>query len=202
MRKDLEDSVKADLGRGGFITWFIELNSIEYQIDHTIKNLSKWTKDVSVDTPMLIGPACSKIVYEPLGVVLVMGAWNYPYYTTLGPLVDVIAAGNCALIKPSEFSPNVSKKIKSLIVRYLDSKSYICMEGAVEVAKTLTTKKFDFIIFTGGSEKGKLVAAAAAKNLVPCLLELGGKSPAIIDTSADLDLAAQKISFGRYQNAG
>lgn len=159
-------------------------------------------KDVTVNTPMLIGPAKSKIVFEPLGVTLVMGSWNFPYYTTLGPLVAVIAAGNCAVVKPSELAPNCCRKMKTLMTRYLDMNSYVCIEGAVEVAKTLTTKKFDFIVFTGGSEKGKLVAAAAAKNLIPCMLELGGKCPAIVDDSADLELAAKKIVHGKYMNAG
>jgi len=115
-------------------------------------------KDQVVDTPFMIGPARSKIVYEPLGVTLIMGSWNFPYYTTLGPLVAAISSGNCAVIKPSEMSANTSRKIKSLITRHLDMSCYVCIEGAVEVAKSLTTKKFDYIVFTGGSEKGKLVA--------------------------------------------
>jgi aldehyde dehydrogenase (NAD+) len=190
MRKDLTDAVKADLGRGDFINWFCEIYAVEKEIEHTIAHLPTWIKDVVVDTPMLIGPARSKIHYEPLGVVLVMGSWNFPIYTTLAPLVYVIAAGNCAVIKPSEMSPHISKKLKVLITRYLDMSSYVCIEGAVEVAKTLTTKKFDYIVFTGGSEKGKLVAASAAQNLVPVMLELGGKCPAIVDNTADLELAA------------
>ena len=115
-------------------------------------------KDVSVDTPMMVGPGSSKIVYEPLGVVLVMGSWNFPLYTTIGPLINVIAAGNCAVIKPSEISKHTCKKIKSLVTRYLDSSTFSSIEGAVEVAKACTAKKFDSIVFTGSSEKGKLVA--------------------------------------------
>jgi aldehyde dehydrogenase (NAD+) len=151
---------------------------------------------------MLIGPGRSKIVAEPLGVVLVLGSWNFPLFTTLGPLIDVIAAGNCAVIKGSEISLNTSRKMKQLITRYLDMSCYVCIEGAVQVAISLTSKKFDSIIYTGSSEKGKLVAASAAKNLVPCILELGGKSPCIVDESADLEHAAKKIVFGRFVNAG
>lgn len=129
MRNELCDAMKIDLGRGAFLCWFCELNAIEDDIVHTIKHLSQWMKDVVVDTPMLIGPAKSKIVYEPLGVALVMGAWNFPYYTTIGPLVAVIAAGNCAVVKPSELSPNCCRKMKNLMTRYLDTNCYVCIEG-------------------------------------------------------------------------
>ena len=131
-----------------------------------------------------------------------MGSWNYPIFTTVGPLVDVIAAGNLAVIKPSEFSVNSSKTIKRLLVRNLDTSCYVCIEGAVEVAKACTSTKFDLIVFTGSGEKGKLVAASAAKNLTPCILELGGKSPAIIDETADVNHAAQKIILGKFANCG
>lgn len=159
-------------------------------------------KDVSVGTPMLIGPGQSKIVYEPLGVVLILGSWNFPLFTTIGPLVSVISAGNCAVIKGSEMSPNTSKIMSVLVERYLENTSFIYVEGAVQVAVALTSKRFDSIIYTGSSQKGKLVAAAAAQNLVPVILELGGKSPLVVDESANLDFAAKKIVWGRYMNAG
>lgn len=172
------------------------------EIDHSISHLNKWAKDECVDTPMLIGPASSRIVYEPLGVILVIGSWNFPILTTIGPLINVIAAGNVAIIKPSEISPNTSNMLKKLICRWLDSNCYVPVEGHVEVAKALTSKKFDCICFTGSSEKGKLVAASAGRNLVPCILELGGKSPCIVDESSDLDYAVKKIALGRFINAG
>lgn len=189
----MSEGLKADLGRGEFLSWFCELNAVEEELIHTRSHLKKYMKEVSVDTPVLIGPGISKIVYEPLGVVLVMGSWNFPYYTTIAPLIAVIAAGNCAVIKPSENSPNCCRKIKKLITLYLDSGSYVCVEGGVQVGISLTQKKFDFILFTGGSEIGKKVAGEAAKNLVPCMLELGGKCPAIIDESANLEVACAKI---------
>jgi aldehyde dehydrogenase (NAD+) len=151
---------------------------------------------------MFLGPAKTKIVYEPLGVVCIMGSWNFPLFTTLLPLVGVIAAGNCAVVKPSEIAPHSLRKIKSLFARFLDTSSYSCIEGQVEVARTLTSSKFDMICFTGSTEKGKLVAQAAGQNLVPCVLELGGKSPAVVDETADIDLAAKKIVMGRFMNAG
>lgn len=191
MYKDLTEAVKKDLGREAFATWFSELVIIEKEIDHAIAHLHKWTKGVSVDTPMFLSPAKSRIAYEPLGVVCVIGSWNYPLYTCLAPLVSVIAAGNCAVIKPSEVTPNTLLKIKSLITRWVDMGCYTVVEGQVEVAKALTNAKFDSICFTGSTEKGRLVAEAAGRNLVPCVLELGGKSPAIVDESANLNFAAK-----------
>lgn len=202
MDQDLKDAVKADLGREGFVTWLCELSLILSEIDHTIANLRKWSRPISVDTPMFLGPAKSKIVYEPLGVVCIIGSWNFPLFTIIGPLIGVIASGNCAVIKPSEIAPTTLRKVKALITRSLEMSAYACIEGQVEVAKALTNTKFDMICFTGSTEKGKLVAAAAGKNLVPCLLELGGKSPAVVDENANLDLAAKKIVFGKYVNAG
>jgi aldehyde dehydrogenase (NAD+) len=125
-------------------------------------NLKKWIKDVNVGTPMTIGPGQSKIVYEPLGVVLILGSWNFPLFTTIGPLVSVIAAGNCAVIKGSEATPNTSRAMGLLTERYLENTSFIYVEGAVQVAIALTSKTFDSIVYTGSSQKGKLVAAAAA----------------------------------------
>ena len=131
-----------------------------------------------------------------------MRSWNFPVYTNLSPLISAIAAGNCAVIKPSEIAPNTLRKIKALFARNMDTSSYVCIEGAVEVAKALSNSKLDSICFTGSSEKGKLVAMAAGLNLVPCVLELGGKSPAIVDESANLELAARKIVAGKFLNAG
>ena len=151
---------------------------------------------------MLLGPATSKVIYEPLGVVCIMGSWNFPFYTTLAPLIYAIASGNTAVIKPSELAPHSLRALMLMINRYLDSDAYICIEGQVQVAIQLAKTKFDCICFTGSTEKGKLVAEAAAKNLVPCLLELGGKSPVVVDKDADIDLAAKKVALGRFLNAG
>jgi len=129
MSNDLSDAIKKDLGRDRFTTWLSESSYLEKEIDHTISNLHKWSKATCVDTPMYIGPAKSKIVYEPLGVVCIMGSWNFPLVTTIGPLINAIAAGNCAVIKPSEISPNTLLKIKSLVTRWLDMQSYACIEG-------------------------------------------------------------------------
>jgi aldehyde dehydrogenase (NAD+) len=143
-----------------------------------------------VDTPMLIGPGKSYIIREPLGVVAIIGSWNYPFVTTISPMANAIAAGNTVVLKPSELSPFSAKIIKTLMAMSIDSSCYQCVFGHVKVAIALTSSPVDKIIFTGSTEKGRLVAAAAAKNLVPCILELGGKSPMIVDKSANLEYAA------------
>lgn len=159
-------------------------------------------KGTCVDTPMYLGPAKSRIIYEPRGIVAILGSWNYPIYTVLSPLVNAIAAGNTAIIKPSELSPFICKKLINFLRANHDSDSYFMLEGQIEVAKALTNAKVDMICFTGSTEKGKLVAEAAAKNLVPCLLELGGKSPLVVDSSASVSFAAKKIAMAKFVNSG
>ena len=144
----------------------------------------------------------SKIVPEPYGVTLVMGSWNYPLVTSVSPAAEAIAAGNAVCIKPSELAPQCSKIIKKLVENNLDKEVYSVIEGAVNVASNICKEKWDLIIFTGSPEKGRLVAKAAAENLTPCILELGGKSPTIIDDDADLENAALRISFGKFGNCG
>lgn len=202
LAKDIDAALHADLGRQGYGNSLFETGGLEKKINHCLEHLSQWMKDESVDTPMLLGPAKSRIVWEPFGVALVIGSWNFPFFTTIGPLIYAIAAGNCAVIKPSEMSPQCSRVMKRLVMRNLDGGSYACIEGAVQVAIAITSKPFDVICFTGSTEKGKLVAASAAKNLIPCILELGGKSPTIVDDTADVDIAARKVVWGRYANAG
>ena len=202
MEKDLTDAIKKDLGREAFATWFYELAVLDKEIEHAVSNLKRWSRGTCVSTQMFLGPASSRIIPEPLGVVCIIGSWNFPLFTTIGPLINAIAAGNTVVIKPSEIAPNTLLKIKSLITRQLDMQCYTCIEGQVKVAQALTATKFDLICFTGSSEKGKLVAAEAGKNLVPCILELGGKSPSIVDEDANIELAAKKIALGRFVNAG
>ena len=151
---------------------------------------------------MFMTVGSSKVHYEPLGVALIMSAWNYPLMGALTPLAGAIGAGNMAIIKPSEMAKSSSKVIKKLVEKYLDQKAYKVIEGDVEVSKEIITKKFDLIVFTGSPEKGRIVASEAGKNLVPCILELGGKCPCIIDKTASVDYAASKVLFGRFGNSG
>ena len=155
-----------------------------------------------VNHPLATGPATSYVIKEPLGVISILGSWNCPMITVINPLVAVIAAGNCAIIKPSELSPWSSNLVKSLIQRYLDTSCYQVVMGAVKVAIRATSIRVDKIIYTGSTEKGMLVAQAAAKNLVPCILELGGKSPCIVDKSCNLDYTALKVAMAAFLNFG
>jgi len=136
--KDIDAALHADLGRQGYTNTLFETGGIEKKIDHCLAHLKKWMADESVDTPMLLAPAKSRIVYEPFGVALVIGSWNFPFFTTIGPLIYAIAAGNCCVIKPSEMSPQSSKVMKRLFTRHLDSACYACIEGAVQVAIAIT----------------------------------------------------------------
>lgn len=166
--------------------------------NHHLDHIDEYVKDVYTDPSLAWAPAVSKIRYEPLGVACIMGSWNFPYFVCLKPLVTCIASGNCAIIKPSELGPCTSKCIKILVEKYLDNRCFRVIEGESDVAIKLTSSKFDLICFTGSTEKGRLVAKSAAANLVPCILELGGKCPVVCDESTDLNFAAFKIAYGKF----
>lgn len=154
--------------------------------------------DVYFDPALIFFPNSTKIKYEPLGVALIYGSWNFPYFVTLKPLANAIAAGNCAIIKPSEMSPKSSGIIQKIVQKYLDNDCYRVILGDVNVSIQIGKFPFDLICFTGSTEKGKLVAKVAAENLIPCILELGGKCPIIIDESADVDFAAMKVAAAKF----
>jgi len=202
MAGDLSKALTADLEKSDFANWLFELRAVEREIEHALKHLKSWMKDEPVDTPFALGPAKSYLQREPLGVVAVIGSWNYPVATSIGPVVAAIAAGNCVLLKPSEMAPFSAKAMKQLFARFLDLNCYQCVTGAVKVAIRTTETPVDLIIYTGSTEKGRLVAAAAAKNLVPCVLELGGKCPLIVDESCDLEYTAKKAAGIAFMNSG
>ncbi|CAI2361877.1 unnamed protein product [Moneuplotes crassus] len=204
--KDMESefllALKLDLQRSEYLSKVIEYQHLISEAQHIKSNLSSWAKAKNVPTPMFMTPALSYVKYEPLGVVLIMNAWNYPLMGAIQPLATAIGSGNMAIIKTSEVAKSSSKVIVKLVQKYLDKKAYKVIEGEVEVSKEIITKPFDLIAFTGSSEKGKLVAEAAAKNLTPCILELGGKCPAIIDKCANIGHAISKILVARFSNSG
>jgi aldehyde dehydrogenase (NAD+) len=202
MSADLSKAVTADLAKDDFSNWLFEVRMLEREIEHGLKHLKGWMKDECVDTPLMLGPAKSYLQKEPLGVVAVLGSWNYPLATALGPVISAILAGNCVILKPSEMAPYTAKAVKTLFARFLDLSAYQCINGGVNVAIRTTSSKVDLIIFTGSTEKGKLVAGAAAKNLVPCILELGGKCPMIIDESCDLAYSCKKAAAMGFLNSG
>ncbi len=193
-------AVKADLNRPKFEAYF-ELTFLT-EINDAIKKLKSWVKPRRVSTPIEQFPAGAKIYPEPLGVVLIIGAWNYPFQLVISPLLGAIAAGNCAIIKPSEIAVNTSEVVADLIANTFDYNYIAAVTGGVEVSQQLLAEKFDYILFTGGTRVGKIVMEAAAKNLTPVTLELGGKSPCIVDDEIQLEYTAKRITWGKFINAG
>ncbi|MFC2124381.1 aldehyde dehydrogenase [Bacteroidota bacterium] len=200
--KDINEALDKDFKKSSFETYISEIGVLISEIDHTIRHLRSWARRKRVKTPILAFPSSSYIITEPYGLVLIIGPWNYPFQLQIAPLIGALAAGNCAILKPSEQAPHISRFLTRMINENFDSNYLKVIEGGVEISKSLLEQKFDYIFFTGGTEVGKIVAAAAAENLTPHTLELGGKSPAIVDQNTDLSLVAKRIVWGKYINAG
>jgi aldehyde dehydrogenase (NAD+) len=195
-------ALKTDLGKPtveGFIT---DIAFITGEIKLMLKNLKKWNKPQRVPTPLVTMPAKSQLIPEPLGVVLVIAPWNYPIQLLLVPAAGAIAAGNAVVMKPSEVSAATSTVLARLVPKYLDQKAITLVEGGVPETTALLAEHFDHIFYTGNGTVGRIVMAAAANNLTPVTLELGGKSPVIIDESANIHVAARRIAWGKWLNAG
>ena len=190
-------------GRGFFEAAGLEVLPIELEIDHAINNLKSWMQPVFTKLPAVAAPSTSEIRYEPLGVVLIIAPFNYPIYLALGPLLGAIVGGNCALLKPSELTRNSEKLLEKLIPQYLDTEFYKVISGGIATTTSLLNQRWDKIFFTGSTRVGKVVLQAAAVNLTPVALELGGKSPTIIDkTVTDMALVAKRIMWGKLINSG
>jgi len=200
-RDRITTAIASDLGRPYFEAYAFEVGAIK-EIDYVLKHLAKWAKPKRVSVPLEQKPGKAQIVPEPLGVVLIIGPWNYPVQLVLGPLVAAIAAGNCAVLKPSELAPASSQVVAELMKETFDPDFITVAEGGAEVSQSLLEERFDHIFFTGGTAIGKVVMAAAAKHLTPVTLELGGKSPCIVDADVDLAVAARRILWGKFINAG
>ncbi|MEM6838540.1 MAG: aldehyde dehydrogenase [Cyanobacteria bacterium P01_C01_bin.120] len=193
-------AVRADLGRPEFEGYF-ELGVLD-ELKYVLKRLKKWVQPRRVGLPLTQWPGSAWVQPEPLGVVLIIGPWNYPFQLVISPLIGAIAAGNCALIKPSEVAPATSKVVADLIQATFPPEYVAVMEGDVDMAQALLQQKFDHIFFTGGTRVGQIVMEAAAKQLTPVTLELGGKSPCIIDQDINVEVAAKRIIWGKFVNAG
>lgn len=193
-------AVKSDLNRPEFEGYF-EIAAIA-EIKLMVKNLKLWAKPKKVKTTIDQFPSSAYIQPEPLGVALIIAPWNYPFQLMMQPLVGAIAAGNCAVLKPSELAPATSKVITKIIDSIFEPEYVAVVEGDAEVSTTLLAEKFDHIFFTGGTAIGRIVMAAAAKHLTPVTLELGGKSPCIVDADVNLETAAKRIIWGKFINAG
>ncbi|MDY6805190.1 MAG: aldehyde dehydrogenase [Cyanobacteriota bacterium] len=199
-QKEIVAAVNADLNRPEFEAYF-ELAAIA-EVNYAIKNLKSWVKPRKVAAGLEQFPASAKIYPDPLGTVLIIGAWNYPFQLTILPLVGAIAAGNCAVVKPSEIAVHTSKVVADLIRNTFDPAYIAAVEGGAETSQELLAEKFDYIFFTGGTNIGRIVMEAAAKNLTPVTLELGGKSPCIVDDNIQIEYSAKRIVWGKFINAG
>lgn len=197
---DIIDAARQDLGRPEFEGYF-EVGAIS-ELDYMIKHLPRWVKPRKAGLPLSQQPGSAWVQPEPLGVVLIIGPWNYPFQLMVSPLMGAIAAGNCALLKPSELAPATSRVVARLVEETFDPAHVALVEGGVETAQALLAEKFDHILFTGGERVGKIVMAAAAQHLTPVTLELGGKSPCIVDTDINVEVAARRILWGKFLNAG
>ncbi len=198
----IQRALKADLGKPEFETYATEVLVCIEEINYALKHIKSWTNPRKIPTPFTHFPASSKVYSEPLGVVLIIGPWNYPFQLAIAPLVGAIAAGNCAILKPSEIAANTSQLLADIIPKYFDPSFITVVEGGKEVTQQLLEEKFDHIFFTGGTKIGKIIMSAAAKHLTPVTLELGGKSPCIVDADTHLEYTARRIVWGKFMNAG
>jgi len=192
----------ADLRKSAEEAYLTEINLVLLEIDKNLKHLKKWSKPKRVPTPWYLRPSRSKLIYEPLGLALIIAPWNYPFQLLLSPLVGAIAAGNCAILKPSENAPAIADVMQKIITDTFDKNYVSLFKGEKETNQLLLEQKFDIIFFTGSPRVGKIVMQAAAKNLTPVVLELGGKSPCIVDKEANINRAAKRIAWGKTINAG
>lgn len=199
---EIMEALKKDLNKSPFESYATEIGMVLEEIKYTIKHLSAWARPKRVKTPLVHFLASSRIYSEPYGIALIISPWNYPFQLAVGPLIGAIAAGNCSIIKPSEYSIHTSSIIEKLIKENFDESFITVIQGGTEVSKQLLDERFDYIFFTGSVLVGKVIMAAASKFLTPLTLELGGKSPCIVDETANIDLAAKRIVWGKFLNAG
>jgi aldehyde dehydrogenase (NAD+) len=201
-RQEIRDALYADFRKHPSEVDLTEIFTVTSEIKHTTRHLSKWMRPRRVKTPLTLLGASSYIHYEPKGVVLIIAPWNFPITLTFGPLVAAIAAGNCVIIKPSEHTPHASEVTKRIIGKVFDESEVAVVEGGIETSTALLARPFNHIFFTGAPAIGKVVMTAAAKHLASVTLELGGKSPTIVDETASVDAAATRIAWAKYTNNG
>ncbi|MDR1525885.1 MAG: aldehyde dehydrogenase [Tannerella sp.] len=200
--RDVEASLYKDLKKCEFEAFATEVTAMIDEINGAVENLESWTKPVEVSTSPLFGQAESTIYYEPYGTVLILNTWNYPFVLCFKPMVGALAAGNCCIVKPSEVAPATSKVLADIINTAFDEEYCVAIECGVEGTTELLKERFDFILYTGSTNVGRIVAQAAARHLTPTALELGGKSPCIVDKSADIERSVASICWGKFINAG
>lgn len=200
-QQDFIDALADDLGKGSVEAKLTEIDMVRAEIDHAQLHLSEWMESKAVKIPMAMQPAAAKIEPQPLGVMLIIGPWNYPLQLMLAPLVAAIAAGNVAVLKPSELAPATSMALGKLIPQFLDQRAYAVIQGGAGTGKVLLEQQFDHIFYTGGEKVGRIVARAAAEHLTPVTLELGGKSPAVVMDGSHAAVA-RRLAYGKFMNSG
>ncbi|MGP4107341.1 aldehyde dehydrogenase [Virgibacillus sp. L01] len=200
--QEIYRALKDDLNKSEHETLTTELGFLYSEIDFAIKQLKDWMEPEKADAPITHKGTSNYIYKEPYGVTLVIAPWNYPLQLAIGPAIGAIAAGNTVVLKPSEFTQSTSSLLAEIVGDTFDRTFFTVVEGAKETSKQLLEQQFDYIFFTGSSAVGKIVMQQASKHLTPVTLELGGKSPAIIDKDANIDLAAKRIVWGKFTNAG
>ena len=200
--EEVIDALYKDLRKSEFESYVTEIGLVYDNISYMVKNIERWMEPKYVKTPVALMPSKSFIVNDPYGTVLIIAPFNYPFQLIMEPLIGAIVGGNCAIIKPSEATPHTSKIVKKIISEAFDPRYIRVVEGEKEETSLLIHAPFDFIFFTGSVQVGKIVMKAAAERLTPIALELGGKSPAIVDHTANLAIAAKRIVWGKFVNAG
>ena len=199
---EIAAALAEDLGRSPAEAWLGDVASTKAEATYARKHVRRWMRKRRESLPLAQLPGRAWVQYDPLGVVLVIGPWNYPLYLSLAPLVAAVAAGNCAVIKPSELAPATSALLARLLPQYVDAEAVRVIEGDAATTQELLAAGFDHVLFTGGTEVGKKIMAAAAPTLTPVTLELGGKSPVIVTADADIDVAARRIAWVKLLNSG
>ncbi len=200
--KAIAKALYQDLHKSPEESFITEIGYLIKDVKHLLKNVERWMKPEAVSTPLMAMPGKSIIQPEPLGTCLVIGAWNYPFQLSLSPMLAAICAGNCVVVKPSELAPATSSLIATLLPKYLDMNAIAVVEGDKDPTTVLLSLPFAKVFYTGGEKVGKIVMQAAAEHLTPVTLELGGKSPCIIDKNIDLKTALSRVVWGKLMNAG
>lgn len=192
----------SDLHKSKAESYITEISIVLQELDYHIKSIKKWTRVKKVRLPITLFPSYGRIIKEPLGVALIIAPWNYPFQLLMNPLIGAISAGCCALLRPSPYTPNTSKVMCEIVKECFDQEYISIIEGGRSVNEEVLAQRYDTIFFTGSPSFGKSVMRAAAENLTPLVLELGGKSPCIVDKDANIDIACRRIVMGKFINAG
>ena len=196
------EALRQDLGKSAVESYMTEIGIVQHEIKLLYRKMRRWLRPRHCPTPLSVWPSRSRVRYEPLGGVLVIAPWNYPLQLALSPLVGAIAAGNCAIVKPSGEAPHTAQALQELIGECFEEEYIAMADGRRETTEELLQERFDYIFYTGGVEYGRHIMQAAARHLTPVTLELGGKSPCIVDDDAHLPTAARRIVWGKFINCG